>query len=96
MERIVVVPGINRPLGLDVILDFVPIAGPTAAAYEERVRAGMAASAVSAEDVARAAVDAIHARRFYVIPHAHTGASVQDRSQKIMGDFHDIHQENFQ
>ena len=32
MERIVVVPGINRPVGLDVILDFVPFAGPTAAA----------------------------------------------------------------
>lgn len=32
MERIVVVPGINRPIGLDVILDFVPFAGPTAAA----------------------------------------------------------------
>jgi hypothetical protein len=32
MERIVVVPGINRPVGLDVILDFIPIAGPTAAA----------------------------------------------------------------
>ena len=32
MERLVVVPGINRPMGLDVILDFVPFAGPTAAA----------------------------------------------------------------
>jgi hypothetical protein len=32
MERIVVVPGINRPVGLDVILDFIPFAGPTAAA----------------------------------------------------------------
>jgi hypothetical protein len=32
MERIIVVPGINRPVGLDVILDFIPIAGPTAAA----------------------------------------------------------------
>jgi len=32
MERIIVVPGINRPVGLDVILDFVPFAGPTAAA----------------------------------------------------------------
>lgn len=71
-------------------------AGPTAAAYEERVRAGMAASPVSAEDVARAAVDAIHARRFYVIPHAHTGASVRDRAQKIMGDFHHLHQESLQ
>jgi hypothetical protein len=32
MERLVVVPGINRPVGLDVILDFLPFAGPTAAA----------------------------------------------------------------
>lgn len=32
MERIVIVPGINKPVGLDVILDFVPFAGPTAAA----------------------------------------------------------------
>ena len=32
MERLVVVPGLNRPIGLDVILDFVPFAGPTAAA----------------------------------------------------------------
>lgn len=32
MERLLVVPGINRPVGLDVILDFVPFAGPTAAA----------------------------------------------------------------
>lgn len=71
-------------------------AGPTAAAYEERVRAGMAASAVSAEDVACATVEAIHARRFYVIPHAHTGASVRDRAQKIMGDFHHLHQESLQ
>jgi len=32
MERLVVVPGIKRPMGLDVILDFIPFAGPTAAA----------------------------------------------------------------
>ena len=32
LERLVVVPGINKPLGLDVVLDFVPFAGPTAAA----------------------------------------------------------------
>lgn len=32
MERLVVLPGIKKPVGLDVILDFVPIAGPTAAA----------------------------------------------------------------
>ena len=32
MERLVVVPGLNKPVGLDVILDFVPFVGPTAAA----------------------------------------------------------------
>lgn len=32
MERMFVIPGINRPVGLDVILDLVPIAGSTAAA----------------------------------------------------------------
>lgn len=32
MERLVVIPGLNRPVGLDVILDFVPFAGTTAAA----------------------------------------------------------------
>jgi hypothetical protein len=32
MERVVVIPGINRPVGLDVILDLVPVAGDVAAA----------------------------------------------------------------
>ena len=32
MERLVVVPGFNRPVGLDVILDLVPIVGSPAAA----------------------------------------------------------------
>ncbi len=32
MERLFVVPGVNRPVGLDVILDFVPGIGPTIAA----------------------------------------------------------------
>lgn len=32
MERLVVVPGLNRPMGLDVMLDFIPFVGPTAAA----------------------------------------------------------------
>ncbi|HEY8592946.1 MAG TPA: DUF4112 domain-containing protein [Sphingomicrobium sp.] len=32
LERIVVIPGINRPVGLDVLLDFIPGVGPTAAA----------------------------------------------------------------
>ena len=32
MERMFVIPGLNRPIGLDVILDLVPIAGSTVAA----------------------------------------------------------------
>ncbi len=32
MERMFVIPGINRPVGLDVILDLVPVAGSTAGA----------------------------------------------------------------
>jgi NAD(P)-dependent dehydrogenase (short-subunit alcohol dehydrogenase family) len=76
----------NRPASL-------ASSAPTAAAYEERVRAGMAASTIDASDVARMTLEAIHARRFYVIPHAHTGASVERRTQQILGDFRAIHQE---
>ncbi len=32
LERMVVIPGLNRPVGLDVILNLVPFAGSTAAA----------------------------------------------------------------
>ena len=32
MERMVVIPGLNRPVGLDVILDLVPVAGSTVGA----------------------------------------------------------------
>lgn len=32
MERLVVIPGINRPVGLDVILDVIPFVGSTTAA----------------------------------------------------------------
>ena len=32
MERMIIIPGINRPVGLDVILDLVPFAGSTAGA----------------------------------------------------------------
>ena len=32
MERLIIIPGINRPVGLDVILDLVPFAGSTAGA----------------------------------------------------------------
>ena len=32
LERLVVIPGINRPIGLDVMLDAVPVVGDVAAA----------------------------------------------------------------
>ena len=32
LERLVVIPGVNRPIGLDVILDVVPVVGDIAAA----------------------------------------------------------------
>ena len=32
LERLIVIPGLNRPVGLDVILDLVPFAGSTAGA----------------------------------------------------------------
>ena len=32
LERLFVVPGINRPIGLDVILDVIPVVGDVAAA----------------------------------------------------------------
>ena len=32
MERLIVIPGLNRKVGLDVLFDFVPVLGPTAAA----------------------------------------------------------------
>lgn len=32
MERLVVIPGINRPVGLDAILSLIPVAGSTAGA----------------------------------------------------------------
>ena len=32
LERMVVIPGINKPVGLDVVLDFIPGFGPTVAA----------------------------------------------------------------
>lgn len=32
LERMFVIPGTNRQMGLDVILDFIPVVGPAAAA----------------------------------------------------------------
>lgn len=79
--------GRNRPASL-------ASSRPTASAYEERIRAGMAASVIDSVDVARMTLDAVRAKRFYVIPHLQTGNSVRERTGRILDDFHQLHQEN--
>ncbi|HEY9095022.1 MAG TPA: SDR family NAD(P)-dependent oxidoreductase [Hydrogenophaga sp.] len=79
----------NRPVSLSD-------SGPSAPAYLERVRAGMASSTVDASDVARMAIEAIRARRFYVVPHSQTGGSVRQRAQQILSDFEQLHPEECQ
>ena len=39
LERLIVIPGINKPIGLDVILDLVPFVGTASAAALEIGRA---------------------------------------------------------
>ncbi|WP_285412553.1 SDR family NAD(P)-dependent oxidoreductase [Variovorax sp. efr-133-TYG-130] len=58
-----------------------------AAAYNDRVRLGMAASPIDAADVAAATLAAVHAGRFYVIPHVQTGGSIRRRMDAMLGDF---------
>lgn len=74
----------NRPSGLAHTV-------APASAYDERVRQGMAASPIDASDVAAMTLDAIRARRFYVIPHVQTGDSVHRRMQAILSDYRALH-----
>ncbi|MDQ7971576.1 MAG: SDR family NAD(P)-dependent oxidoreductase [Rhodocyclaceae bacterium] len=62
-----------------------------ASAYDERVRLGMAASAIDAADVAAMTLDAIRARRFYVVPHAQTGDSIRRRMRAMLDDHGALH-----
>lgn len=59
---------------------------PDTAAYDLRVRAGMAASEVSAADVARMTIQAIHDDEFYVLPHPAVRLRVEERLRNIIGD----------
>ncbi|HSW27176.1 MAG TPA: SDR family NAD(P)-dependent oxidoreductase [Burkholderiaceae bacterium] len=62
-------------------------------ASKERVRAGMAGSTVTARDAAEATLRVIDDGRFYVLPHAQTGASVEKRMAAILSDFRRTHPE---
>jgi len=59
----------------------------TAPAYYERVRSGMADSAITADDAAAATLQAVDRGSFYVLPHSQTWASVERRMRAI-GDDH--------
>lgn len=55
-------------------------------AYFERVRTGMDASEITADDAAAATLRAIENGSFYVMPHSHTWASVERRMLAIGED----------
>ncbi|NPV21397.1 SDR family NAD(P)-dependent oxidoreductase [Bradyrhizobium aeschynomenes] len=59
---------------------------PDTAAYDQRVRAGMAASEVSAADVARMTIQAIHDDEFYILPHPAVRLRVEERLRNIISD----------
>jgi hypothetical protein len=79
--------GRNRPAALSDAAD-------EPAAAKERVRAGMAGSTVTARDAAEATLRAIDDGRFYVLPHAQTGPSVERRMAAILSDFRRTHPEH--
>jgi NAD(P)-dependent dehydrogenase (short-subunit alcohol dehydrogenase family) len=81
--------GRNRPAAL-------AHAAPEPQAAKERVRIGMANSTVTARDAAEETLRAIDDGRFYVLPHAQTGASVHKRMTSILRDFDRTHMEEAQ
>ncbi|MGJ4918661.1 SDR family NAD(P)-dependent oxidoreductase [Bradyrhizobium sp. HKCCYLRH2060] len=61
---------------------------PDTAAYDQRVRAGMEESEVSAADVASMTIQAIHDDEFYILPHPAVRLRVEERLRNIIGDQH--------
>ena len=57
---------------------------PLAAPYEEAGRRAVAAGKLSAADVARITLEAIDARRFYVLPHEKIKAAISTRMEDIL------------
>ena len=60
-------------------------ANPASAPFDQRVRAGMEASDVSAADVARMTMDAIYNDEFYILPHPAVRLRVEERLRAIIG-----------
>ncbi len=59
---------------------------PNSAPFDQRVRAGMDASDISAADVARMTMDAICNDEFYILPHPVVQIGVEKRLRDIVND----------
>ena len=57
---------------------------PLGRAYEEAGKKAVAASKLSAEDIARITLEAVKTDRFYVIPHRKTRSAIETRMQDIL------------
>lgn len=60
---------------------------PDSAPFDQRVRAGMDASDVSAADVAEMTLEAICEERFYILPHPGVRPRIEERFRDIVDDF---------
>ncbi len=67
----------NRPAELSAT-------NPLASPYAERVRKAVHAGRLSAAQIARATLDAVHANRFYVLPHANVTPAIEQRMREIV------------
>ena len=59
---------------------------PLGKPYEEAGKKAVAASKLSAADIARVTLEAVKNDRFYVIPHQKTKAAIETRMQDILGE----------
>ena len=59
---------------------------PLGGAYEEAGKKAVAASKLSAADIARITLEAVKADRFYVLPHVKAKAGIETRMQDILGE----------
>jgi hypothetical protein len=57
---------------------------PLAAQHEERMRRAVRSGKLSADEVAAAAVEAVKAGRFYVLPHPRIKPAVEARMKDIL------------
>jgi NAD(P)-dependent dehydrogenase (short-subunit alcohol dehydrogenase family) len=67
----------NRPK------DLAPT-NPLGKPYEDAGKKALAASKLSAADIARVTLDAVRSERFYVIPHQKTKAAIETRMQDVL------------